>query len=320
MADPPAAGHAGAEPRTTVVVVTWNGAHLLPACLDALAAQTVCAHVLVVDNASTDGTDRLLADAYPWAEVLPLGRNTGFSGGAAAGLSAVRTAFLALLNNDAVPAPDWLAALEAALDAHPGAAAVTSRLMLPDGRVNNTGVLLTRWGNGVDRGYGDDPAQWAVADEVTAVSGGAVLLRTEAVRAVGGFPEDFFLYYEDVDLSARLRAAGWSLRYAPDAIAVHEHAASSDRRSESFAYYNLRNHQLFVLRAMPPVTVVAAVVRFVGVTLVDLLRPAAAPSPLHDRRVRLRVARDVLRGAPAAIRHRRAARSVRSVRSVRSAR
>src|SRR3954462_13215408 len=132
------------ELRVTVVVVSWEGAHLLPACLDSLQAQTLPHRVVVVDNASTDGTAELLS-RRPEVQVVRTARNEGFAGGVQRGIDVVETEFVALLNNDAVAAPDWLAELVRAADAHPGAAAITSMMLLADSappRVNNAGVVL----------------------------------------------------------------------------------------------------------------------------------------------------------------------------------
>jgi hypothetical protein len=108
------AGGGEATPLVTVVIVNWNGAHLLPDCLDALAAQDLRdgqLAVWVVDNASRDGSRELLARDYPWVKVLANPRNDGFAGGNNVALRQVETPFVALLNNDARPAPDWLARL-----------------------------------------------------------------------------------------------------------------------------------------------------------------------------------------------------------------
>src|SRR3954451_8069783 len=105
-------------PAVTVVVVTWQGAHLLPACLDSLRRQTIPHAVVVVDNASTDGTTELLATRFPEVTVIQTGGNLGFAGGAQTGLEAARTPYDALLNNDAVAEPEWLGGPRA----HPGGA------------------------------------------------------------------------------------------------------------------------------------------------------------------------------------------------------
>jgi GT2 family glycosyltransferase len=268
----------GGDVETTVVVVTWQGAHLLPDCLNSLAAQREPHQVLVVDNASTDGTTELLARDYPGVEVIQLTRNTGFAGGVHAALDHVQTPYLALLNNDAKAEPDWLSASVTVLRSDPDVAAVTARMLLwpdPEGvpTINNAGVVLTPTGYGADRGGGEpDGLRYADAAEVFGFSGGAAVLRTDAVRQVGGMPEEFFLYYEDTDLAWRLRLAGWSIRYEPGAIVRHRHAASTDRESDRFAYFNERNRLLMLLRCAPASFVTGAIVRYLLTTISLLAR------------------------------------------------
>ncbi|CAJ59898.1 MULTISPECIES: glycosyltransferase family 2 protein [Frankia] len=106
-------GGAAAEPLATIVIVNWNGAHLLPACLDGIAKQDAgfAFQTWVVDNASADGSRELLAERYPWVRVVPSDRNLGFAGGNNLALRQVTTPYAVLVNNDAVPEPSWLAAL-----------------------------------------------------------------------------------------------------------------------------------------------------------------------------------------------------------------
>src|SRR4051812_34598132 len=118
------------DPFVTVVVVSWQGRHLLPSCLASLRRQTFPHRVVVVENGSTDGTAEFLAAEHPDVRVLQTGANLGFAGGVAAGLEVVDTPYVALLNNDAEAEPGWLAALVACLEAHPGAGAATSRMLL----------------------------------------------------------------------------------------------------------------------------------------------------------------------------------------------
>jgi GT2 family glycosyltransferase len=146
--------------------------------------------------------------------------------------------------------------------------------------------------------------------EVAALCGGAALLRTDAVRSVGGVPAEYFLYYEDTDLSWRLRRAGFSIRYCPAAIVDHLHSATSDQKSPAFAYYNQRNQLLTVVRNAPWTIVAACFGRFLAVTALDTIRWAArrpvSATYQHQPRRRLRVLADTLRGLPAALRARRA--------------
>jgi len=296
--------------RVTVVVVTWNGAHLLGPCLESLAAQTIPHRVLVVDNASTDGTTALLA-GFPEVDVLRLDSNTGFAGGAQAGLDRVGTEFAAFLNNDATAEPGWLAALLAPFDDDATVAATTSRILLAaDGRINNAGGAMTRWGAGYDRGYGEpDGPPFDAAVDVGFCCGGGCALRTEAARSVGGFPVEYFLYYEDTDLSWRLGLTGHRIRYAPDAVVHHLHSASSDQKSASFAFHNQRNQLLTVLRNAPLPLALASIGRFLLITAVRVVRPGGEPGQPaeHSQQPgrRLRVLLAVLRQLPSTWRARR---------------
>jgi GT2 family glycosyltransferase len=279
--------------RVTVVVVTWQGGHLLGPCLDSLARQTVPHDVVVVDNASTDDTPAVLA-ARPDVRVIRNQRNLGFAGGAQQGLDAATSEWVALLNNDAVAEPGWLAALLQAAVTVPGTAAVTSQLLLAGTdppQVNNAGVVILPTLYGADRAAGAHPATVTAPAEVFGFSGGAALLRRSAAVAVGGFPERFFLYYEDTDLSWRLRLAGWRIRYEPTAVVHHLHAASSDVSSPLFAFHNERNRLLMLLRCAPAGAAAGAWVRFLLTTaslVVHRLWRDRLPQP-HNLRVGLRL-------------------------------
>ena len=238
-------------PDVTVVVVTYDGAALLPSCLDALARQSSRRtwETWVVDNASRDATASLLRRDYPELRVISSDRNRGFAGGNNLALREVRTPYVVLLNNDAVVQPGWLDALLDVLAA-PGnerVAAVTGKVLLADGAtINSAGGVVDTRGYGADRGFLEpDEGQYDEPAEVFTASGTAVALRTAALADVGHFDEDFFLYYEDVDLCWRLRSRGWSVRYQPTAVVHHEHSASSGgTASEVFLFHDLRNRLL----------------------------------------------------------------------------
>ncbi|WP_369139998.1 glycosyltransferase family 2 protein [Modestobacter versicolor] len=303
-------------PEVTVVVVTWQGAHLLGPCLESLRRQTLPHAVLVVDNGSTDGTEELLAARFPEVEVLQTGANLGFAGGAQSGLDAARTPFVALLNNDAVAEPGWLAALAGHLAAHPGAAAVTSRMLLQGTDpplLNNTGVVLLPDDYGADRDLRADAGARPNPGPVFGFSGGAALLRRSAVEQVGGFARRFFLYYEDTDLSWRLRLAGWDVRYEPAAVVHHAHSATVDQTSTGFAFHNERNRLLMLTRCAPAGRALRALLRFVlttGSLAVSRLRGREVPDvPVFSTRLRLRVLGSYLRLLPWGLRTRRAVRA-----------
>jgi GT2 family glycosyltransferase len=176
--------------------------------------------------------------------------------------------------------------------------------------INNAGVVLLRSGYGADRGFGSpDDERFASPAEVFGFSGGAVVLRTLAVKAVGGFPADYFMYYEDSDLSWRLRLAGWQIVYAPHAVVHHLHAASADRRSEMFAFHNERNRLLMLLRNAPLAFAASRIARFVlttaSLTGKRLVGRAVPGDPVFQLRLRFRVLAAVLSRLPATVRQRR---------------
>lgn len=300
-------------PAATVLVVTYRGRALLPASLHAVQAQDYPGEMrlLVVDNASTDGTAELLARDFPAVSVVRAPRNRGFAGGNNLGLKHVTTPVVALLNDDARPRPDWLANLTRTLMVDDSVAAVTAKILLAEdgGRtVNNAGGVVWTDGYGGDRGLGDpDDGRWDEPEEVFAFCGAAVALRMAAVRATGGFDEDFFLYYEDTDLSWRLRARGWSIRYEPTAVVDHLHSATTDQRSAAFTFYNDRNRLLMLTKNASGWRAVRALLRYL-LTTVSIMARGVRGGRVDTTRLflRLRVIASIVRLLPLMLRRRRA--------------
>lgn len=264
----------------TVVIVTWNARDVVRECLASLAPQLGSAgsrEIVVVDNGSNDETVQMLAREFPHVRVIASPLNLGFAAGANLGIAAAHHDTVVLLNNDATADPGFLDALLIALQARPEAAAVTARLVLADRYsraeigglvdsssrhwarddtgielINSTGGELTRSGNGRDRDWLVPVTEHArPAGDVLAFSGGAAALRRSAFNEVGAFDERYFMYYEDSDLSWRLRRAGWQIHYEPTATVRHRHAASSGTESDFFLFHNHRNRVLFALKNLP---------------------------------------------------------------------
>lgn len=237
------------EGSVSVIVPCWNGRQWLPELLDSVAAQTVApGEVIVVDNGSTDGSLQYLRSHHPDVVVIDLGRNTGFAHAVNHGFAAATGSYVALLNTDIVLATDWIARMTAALDAAPGAAAAACKMLQLDqpDRVYDAGDVLRRDGACEQRGrFGRDDGRWDAEGEVFGACAGAALYRRSAVTAVGGFDERYFAYIEDVDLSLRLRLAGWGCRYVP-VVAWHAGEGSSHQLSGAHHYYVERNTLMLV--------------------------------------------------------------------------
>jgi GT2 family glycosyltransferase len=431
-----------AEPLVTVVVLNWNGAHLLGDCLRGLAAQDLPEGQVatwVVDNASDDGSMELLADQFPWVRAIANDSNDGFAGGNNLALREVATPFVALINNDARPEPDWLRRLLEPFS-EPGAerlGAVSAKIVFlprflavdlatpgfvpgtldtrelgirvyqvtvdgedvtervlwdrvaygPEGEgpgrfrwtrpagmllipvdrdpaqegplrlglrvaaettkaveltwsggsgggkaepepvdlevevpagvpladvLNNAGSMVFRDGYGADRAYQElDRGQYQTPEEVFAFCGGSVCFRTEALRQAGVFDDDFFLYYEDTDLSWRLRSLGWRIRYQPAAVARHIHSASSVEWSPLFVFHTDRNRLLMLTKNARAGLAAREVLRYPLTTASLALREVARARhtrrrpPVRPTLLRLRVLGSYARLLPAMLARRR---------------
>jgi GT2 family glycosyltransferase len=237
-----------------VVVPNRNGLRWLPGCLGSIARQTTpAAEVVVVDDASTDGSREHLAEHHPQVRVVALERNAGFAAAANRGLEAVSARYVALVNTDVELDPEWLARTTAVLDEHPEAATVASKLVSlrdPE-RLDDTGDFLRRDGAAEQRGHDRrDDGRWDRPGEVFSACAAAALYRRAPVLELGGFDERLFMYLEDVDLGLRLRLAGWECRYEP-VVARHASGGSNAELSGSWRTWVERNTLLLVAKAFP---------------------------------------------------------------------
>lgn len=227
--------------KISVVVPNWNGADELGACLDALRAQSQQHQIIVVENGSTDSSKEILYGRYPDVTVIPLPFNSGFAGGVNAGLRYSAQAgctYSALLNNDALADKNWLKSLVEVMEANPRAGIVTSKMLNDSGEyLDSTGDIYSIWGLPYPRGRREaDTGKYDEQREVFGASGGASLYRHKMLEEIGLFDEDFFAYYEDVDISFRAQLAGWKVLYEPSAK-VHHHIGATSAKVKGFSTY-----------------------------------------------------------------------------------
>lgn len=227
-----------------LIVLTWNGRGWLTDCLNAVRAlDAQPAEVVVVDNASTDGTADFLRDAFPEVRVVQLERNVGFAAGNNAGARQASAEYLVFLNNDTRVQPQWLSALLAPVDADATVGLVTSRVeyMDPAGHIDSAGDGYLRCGGAFKHAHGQPVSHAGPSREVFSACGAGFLIRRNLFEAVGGFDEDFFMVYEDVDLSYRARLRGSRCVYASEAVVLHAGSASLGRVSAHAVFYGQRN-------------------------------------------------------------------------------
>lgn len=291
-----------------MVVLNYNGGENVMrsvAALTELDWPTDRLEIVVIDNASTDGSIEAVEEKFPGARVIRNPTNTGFPANNLALRDLEGVDYVGLVNPDAFVDPGWLAPLVGALDTAPTLGAACGRMLFSDSAgnavekagtsiVNNVGNVVFDDGYSADRGFGEpDEGQYDDPEEVFAWCGANVLLRPEYLRDVGLFDERLFLYYEDTDLSWRGQSRGWRYLYVPGARVRHVHAASTVEGSALFQHYVERNRLLMLVKNAPARMVYRAVWRFLLVTLSyarrDLVRPLLTRRRPVFQKVRLRL-------------------------------
>jgi GT2 family glycosyltransferase len=244
-------------PLVSIVVVSWNSAALLPKCLDSLARQTFPDfEVILIDNGSSDGGIDGLEQKYPQLalQVERLAANQGFAKANNLGARKARGRWLALLNTDAFPEPDWLEKILEAAGRFPEFSFFSSQQIqlnqpdLLDGAGDEYHVSGLAW----RRFYNYKAQKYGLREEEVfgACGAAAVFSRQDFIRA-GGFDEDFFSYFEDVDLGFRLRLAGGRCLYVPQAVVHHVGSASTGKTSPFAIYHGHRNMVWTFFKNMP---------------------------------------------------------------------
>jgi N-acetylglucosaminyl-diphospho-decaprenol L-rhamnosyltransferase len=211
--------------RPGVYIPNFNGGEHLARALESLRAQTVEAEVVVVDNGSSDCSDRMVAERFPEVTLLRMEENLGFGTALNRAVAAHPTDAIVLLNNDAAAEPRFVEALVDGLGAEVDSVAGVMLQESEPGLIDSAGVVADRTLMGFDYLHGEPVSAAAGAPAPLGPTGGAALYRREAFEAVGGFDERIFLYYEDLDLALRLAARGSGCRLAPEARALHAYSA-----------------------------------------------------------------------------------------------
>ncbi len=280
-----------------VVVLTYRAPPgMLEGCVASVVAAGEADLVVVVDNGGA-----VVGEALPaGVALLRNDGNCGYAGGMNAGMALARRAgadAVALLNDDTTVPPGWLGGLAARLGGRVGA--VQPKLLL--GRpgaspptLQSVGLAVRGDGAGVDVGYGEvDTGQYDHRDEIEAFTGAAVLLAGGFLAELGGFDERYFMYYEDVDLARRGRAAGWRYRLAPDVVVYHDMSTTTSAMPTQRRYWQERNRLWCLVRHGSPGQVARGLAR------------SAARLAKHPGGAQARAIRDGLAAAPRLVGERR---------------
>ena len=244
-----------------IIVLNWNGHRDTIECVESCRRlQHASYRIVVVDNGSIDGSEGVLRGRWTDVDFLQTGANLGYSGGNNAGIRhalAHGAAYIWLLNNDARVAPDALTYMVDVLDRQPAVGIVGAKVYYldrPEVILSAGGAVDLERGGAVRHigGERNDDGAYDAPAAVDWVAGCSMMVRREVFASIGPFDDNYFLYFEDVDLCLRARAAGWTVTYEPRARIWHREGAKHQGLfSSTFIYYFLRNRLYFMKRFAP---------------------------------------------------------------------
>jgi GT2 family glycosyltransferase len=280
--DDPVTAHGGPEPASlfAVVILNWNGGAQTTQCVAAVAASTgIDPFFVIIDNASTDGSDIELASAIRRGTILKQPRNIGVAAGFNVGVRCALergASHILLLNSDAIVTPECLGKMKEVLDRVPDAGIVSPRILdlKNKNRVWFDGGFFNAMGYPVHRRFGWEPNADHREYPEDFATGCVFLAKSDVYRAVGLFDDTYFAYSEDVDLCMRSARQGWRIFHVPQAVAYHSPSSSVLRNAGKWFrdYYVARNNLLLFRRQRPGI-------RWAGYLLYDgfvmMLIPAA---------------------------------------------
>jgi GT2 family glycosyltransferase len=238
----------------SIIIVNYNGKHLLRCCLESIYNQLFKnIQVILVDNASKDGSIEYVSMAFPGVEIVSLPANVGFAGANVEGLKHASGDYIMLLNNDAEVDKDCLPKLYDAMEADSEIGIAATKMVVSgkdviDSAGDGFTTLLLK---GFKRGEGESIEKYDKQEYVFGACAGAALYRRKMLEEIGFFDEEFFLIHEDTDLNFRAQLAGWKALYVPSAIVYHKVRSTIGNMSDTAIYYSLRNSELTRLKNAP---------------------------------------------------------------------
>ena len=221
--------------KITVVIPNFNGIQYVERCLDSLKRQTFSEfNVIFVDNGSVDGSRELTEEKYPWVRVIALAENTGFCKAVNIGIEATQTPYVVLLNNDTEAEPDFLLELYRGIEKKKNAFSAAARMLQfhDRGKIDDAGNYYNCLGWAFALGKGKPEEKYKKERKIFASCGGAAIYRTELVKQLGGFDEDFFMYAEEEELSWRIKKRGEKIYNIPQAKIIHLEGATLEKQHD----------------------------------------------------------------------------------------
>lgn len=243
------------EEKLTVIIPNYNGKHFMRPCLDSLKNQTYKNFdILIVDNASSDGSIAYLAKYYPDIKIISLNKNYGFSKAVNEGIKNSNTPYILLLNNDTTVDPRFIEEMLNAIQISPRIFSVSSKMiqMYHPEQIDSAGDFYTVLGWGFGRGKDHPSTQYTKNSSVFSACAGAAIYRRSVFNLIGYFDELHFAYLEDIDVGYRARIYGYLNTYCPTAKVFHVGSGTSGSKYNAFKVkLSARNNIYLNYKNMP---------------------------------------------------------------------
>lgn len=241
--------------QSSVIIPNWNGLEMLKICLPSLKKQTYQNfEIIVIDNGSSDGSVEYIKKSFPEVIIIKLSYNSGFAPAVNMGIKRARGEYIILINNDTRVDSKCLETLAGAAKEHPETGMIAAKMLNyynPD-KIDSAGDYIDSVGHADNIGRGQlDGEEFNTAKEVFLVTGGGSLYRRSVFDKVGLLDEDYFAYFEDVDLGLRAQLAGIKAWYQPSAVIYHVHKATSNRNKPLTEYLQFRNMTMTIIKDFP---------------------------------------------------------------------
>lgn len=258
-------------PLVSIIIVNWNAKKYLKECIESILSQSFTDYeIILVDNASSDNSVDFVKENFPQVKIIENEDNVGFAEGNNIGINNSNGEIIALFNPDAVADKYWLLVLLNTLQSSEKIAAVTGKMYYLGDKYGKNAVFCT-WSK-IDpysaspyNFYNDEPVS-----KVDYLSGAAMLIKRNALEKTGLMDKDYFLYFEETDLCARMIRVGYDLMYVPSAIVWH--AVSPLSNSENKVYYMERSRIRFVLKNFDSLYAILFHFIFLGETIFVIFR------------------------------------------------